>query len=317
MKRFLVITLFAYLFVFMLVTNLRALLYKEVNLIGGRSDKKGWIDQSSMLKNSIGSEYLGKFSNEYGDYMTLNLQVRLTYEPLENNWGFEVHNAWLEYNLRLGNKLRIGHFDPFYGLEPLLDTHGTILQTLAHKNIGFKSDWGIGFRSFFKNFDHETAIQLGSGMNIKNEGNFLFTQRIGVTQRNNPSYGLSFLYGKVLVDEAMHSDASHMEEKIIRKKRIGFDSQYQIRSILLKTELGYGKNDRYTVYGFFIEADLPIFRALESQIQWQTWFQDINENVISFSLAYKIIPELTFRTAYFHNFNNEKQIIMQIYFYGR
>ncbi len=315
--RFTIKVLSIYFFVFLIINNGKALLYKELNLIGGRSNERGWIDESSMLKNSVGAEYLGKFSNEYGDFMTINLQTRLTYKPLENDWGLEVHNAWLEYNIKLGNKLRIGHFDPFYGLEPLLDTHGTLLQTLAHKNIGFKSDWGIGFRRFFKKFDYETAIQLGSGMKIKYDGNFLFTQRIGTFQKNNPTHGLSFLYGKILMDEITHGNTFDMEEKMILKKRIGLDSQYQIRSMLLKTELNYGKNGSDTVYGLFLEANYPIFKALQSEIQWQTFSQNEKENVLSLSLAYKIIPELTFRTAYFHNFNDEKQIIMQIYYYGR
>lgn len=309
--------MFICIFALLMVKSGEALLYKELNLIGGRSDKKGWIDESLMLKNSIGAEYFRKFSNEYGDYMTVNLQTRLIYDPSENDWGLEVHNAWLEYNIRLGNKLRIGHFDPFYGLEPLLDTHGTILQTIAHKNIGFKSDWGVGFRSFFRNFDYETALQLGSGMGIKSEGNFLFTQRIGNTQRNNPVYGISILFGKVLIDEGMHRNTSDMNTTQILKRRIGLDSQYQIRSLLLKSELDYGKNGNDNVYGLFLEVDYPIFQALESQIQWQTWNENTKENVLSLGLAYKIIPELTFRTAYVHNFNNERQIIMQIYFYGR
>lgn len=314
--RFLTKILFAYFFVFLLATNGKALLYKEFNLIGGRSDKRGWIDESLMLKNSVGAEYLRKFSNEYGDYMTINLQTRLTYDPLENDWGLEVHNAWLEYNIKLGNKLRVGHFDPFYGLEPLLDTHGTLLQTLAHKNIGFKSDWGIGFRSFLKRLDYETAIQLGSGMKIKNDGDFLFTQRIGISQRNNPTYGISLLYGKVNKDEGMHNNASDMDEKTY-KKRIGLDSQYQIRSALLKTELNYGKNSRDNVYGLFFEIEYPILQSLKTQVQWQLFRQNKREDVLSLGLAYKIIPKLTLATAYFHDFDNEKQIIMQIYYYGR
>lgn len=312
LEKFLAKAMSIFIFLLLIVTNGKALLYKEFNLIGGRSDKRGWVDESLMLKNSIGSEYFRKFSNEYGDYMTLNLQTRLIYEPSENNWGFEVHNAWLEYNIKLGNKLRIGHFDPFYGLEPLLDTHGTILQTIAHENIGFKSDWGVGFRSFLKNFDYEIALQLGSGMRIKSRGNFLITQRVGNSQRNNPNYGFSILFGKVLVDEEMHNNTNTAK---IFKKRVGLDSQYQIRSILLKTELDYGKNDSDNVYGLFLEADYPIFQSLESQIQWQTWSE--KENVLSLGLAYKILPELTFRTAYTHSFSNEKQIFIQIYFYGR
>ncbi|MGB8226915.1 MAG: hypothetical protein WCE45_08670 [Sedimentisphaerales bacterium] len=52
--------------------------YKELNLIGGYSDNKGLVGKDNhMLKNSVGFEYFRKFSNKYGDYLTLDLQMRL------------------------------------------------------------------------------------------------------------------------------------------------------------------------------------------------------------------------------------------------
>ena len=52
-------------------------LYKELNLIGGYSDNDGLIGKNRyMLKNSAGFEYFRKFSDQYGDHLTLDLQVR-------------------------------------------------------------------------------------------------------------------------------------------------------------------------------------------------------------------------------------------------
>ena len=123
--------------------------YKEAIIIGGYSVNDQWVDEKNRWpKNSVGFEYYKKFSDEYGDFLTLDLQMRMAYDSSEESpdaFGIEIHNAWLEYKLGLGKSIRFGHFDPAFGLEPVLDTHGTVLQTLAPKNIGFKKDWGVGF----------------------------------------------------------------------------------------------------------------------------------------------------------------------------
>ena len=80
--------------------------YKEAVIIGGYSDKDQWVGKKDMmLKNSIGFEYFRKFSDEYGDFLTLDIQMRIAYDSMENSsdtFGVEIHNAWLEYKLGLG-----------------------------------------------------------------------------------------------------------------------------------------------------------------------------------------------------------------------
>jgi len=291
-----------------------SLFYKELILIGGYSDTEGWIGKKMMLKNSVGSEYYRKFSGEQGDYLTLDLQARLTYDfsaDFQNAWDVEFHNAWIEYKLGFGKNLRFGHFDPSFGLEPILDTHGKLFQTLSHKNIGFKKDWGIGFRGFLGKYDYEASLQLGSGMDIEIEdGSFLFTQRLGKPQGSSFLYGISLLYGKVLKSEEMHNLTSGMaiSDKTILKKRIGLDAQYTIRSFLFKGELAYGKNDEKNVLGTFLEIDytLPFFQALVLQFQGQSWQEDLGNSgakdiTLSLGASYNFTSNLTLRTAYFHN----------------
>jgi hypothetical protein len=86
--------------------------YKELNLIGGYSDNKGLVGKDRhMLKNSVGFEYFRKFSDQYGDHLTLDLQMRLSYDSLEKRhdaWAVEIHNAWLEYKLGIGKSLQLG-----------------------------------------------------------------------------------------------------------------------------------------------------------------------------------------------------------------
>ena len=60
-------------------------LYKELNIIGGYSDVNKWTGKSNTLKNSLGFEYFNKFSNDYGDFLTADLQVRFAYDSLESS----------------------------------------------------------------------------------------------------------------------------------------------------------------------------------------------------------------------------------------
>ena len=85
--------------------------YKEAIIIGGYSDRDQWVGKKDKgLKNSVGFEYYKKFSDEYGDFLTLDLQMRMAYDSTEDRsdaFGVEIHNAWLEYKLGLGQSLRL------------------------------------------------------------------------------------------------------------------------------------------------------------------------------------------------------------------
>lgn len=333
MKTFItIITCFTLLYTFSAHAEGASVFYKELNLLGGYSDMDGFIDETMMQKNSIGAEYFRRFSGEQGDYLTLDLQSRLTYKPtikFKDAWDIEVHNAWLEYKLGLGYKLRFGHFDPSFGLEPILDTHGTILQTLAMKNIGFKSDWGVSFRGTARLFDYEASVQNGSGMKIKrNDGNFLITYRIGNPQGNNFVYGFSALYGKVLRDDMEDSVSSvmsdsEMSDNPILKKRIGVDFQYPYKSFLVKGELAYGKDDKDNVLGSFVQLDytFPFMQALLAEAQMQNWRSSMGgesmlDTMISTCLSYKFNSKLTARVAYVRTFDKDNQIFIQLYYFG-
>ncbi len=300
-------------------------LYKELNFIGGYSSANGFIDHSDMLKNSVGIEYFKRFSGDKGDYVTIDLQPRLTYnatEKFSNAWDLEIHNAWLEYRLGFGYKLRIGHFDPSFGLEPISDTHGTILQTLAMKNIGSKSDWGIGLKGIIGYFDYEGSIQNGTGMNLKREnGSFLLSYRIGNPQSETMLYGLSLMYGKVVMNNKTHN---LMERTMpIEKKRIGLDAQIPFRSFLLKLESVYGTEDKVKVLGLFsqINYTFPFNQALTIETQMQNWFNGIDnkriyETMFGFCVSHRITSKLTIRTTYFYTFDKDNQIFIQLYYLG-
>jgi len=302
-----------------------SMLYKELNLLGGYSDANGFVDEIEMMKNSIGGEYFRRFSNDNGDFLTLDLQTRLTYKPTKNfndAWDLEIHNAWIEYKLGFGYRLRIGHFDPSFGLEPNSDTHGTILQTLAMKNIGFKSDWGIGFKGNIGYFDYEASVQNGTGMKLKRgNGNFLLSYRIGNPQSKDMLYGLSLMYGKILIDDQMHDLMN--DDMSVRKRRIGLDMQIPFRSFLFKGELAYGKDNNIDVLGSLGQVSyiFPFHQALIAEAQVQNWLNGFGkdkayETMLGFCISYRLTSKITVRADYTSNFNKDDQVFMQFYYFG-
>jgi len=308
--------------------------YKEANVIGGYSKSDHWVGKKGALKNSIGFEYFKKFSDDYGDYLTVDLQMRLAYDSLENSkdaWAIEIHNAWLEYKLGLGSKLRFGHFDPAFGLEPLLDTHGSLFQTMATKNIGFKKDWGLGYSGLLGPFDYEVAGQIGSGMGIRSrDGSHLISGRIGRASNDDFQYGLSLLYGKVLESSEVKTFPvpDLVSDIPIDKQRVGLDAQYFTGPYKIRGEVAYGKNDDEQVMGFLsgIDYTAPKNQALTFNLQGEFWAHDISDSstqdiVLSVGAEYKLNSDLTLRLGYFHDLENykaneDRKILVQLYYFG-
>jgi len=309
-------------------------LYKEVDLIGGYSSSEHWLGNSMSQMNSLGMEYFQRFSNDYGDYLTCDFQARVAYdsvEPFGDAWAVEVHNAWAEYNLGLGKKLIAGHFAPAFGLEPLVDTHGTLLQTLASMNIGFKDDWGVGFSDTLGGYDYRLAAQLGSGMSIqRRDSSGLLTARIGTPAAEDFQYGLSLLYGKTL--EAMGMGTFPRPELAqggaVLKKRVGLDAQYLFGSYLFKGEGVYGENDSAQVAGALVEVDytVPDLQELKMLLQGSSWDDDLSKRntesiLLSAGLEYQVNKDLALRalcstSTLSNNDLQEEQVFLQVYYFA-
>jgi hypothetical protein len=228
--------------------------------------------------------------------------------------------------------VRIGHFEPAFGLEPVLDTHGTLLQTLAMRNIGFKTDWGIGYRGLLGNYDYEIAGQLGSGMSIyRRDDSFLATARIGTPSQGNFQYGFSLLYGQVLQAAGMRTFPRDelLSQDAMLKKRIGIDGQYSFGPYVMKAEVAGGKDDDKEVLGYLYEIDytLPRIPNCELELQFQSWRHDLemshsDDSTVILGVSYKLNPNMTLRAAFMHDINmmegdEDEAFLLQFYFYGR
>ncbi|MBN2482831.1 MAG: hypothetical protein JXD21_01355 [Candidatus Omnitrophica bacterium] len=307
---------------------------KEINLIGGYSRQQQWTGKSSTLANSFGFEDFRKFSGEYGDFLTTDLQVRFSYDSLEDSrdaWAVELHNAWMQYRLGYGMNLRIGHFDPAFGLEPVIDTHGTVLQTLAPLNIGFKKDWGMALEGFLRKYDYKLALGVGSGMSLRrHDRSFLMSARVGTPPTENVQYGFSILYGDVIDVKGMQTFPHNrlLSESAVSKRRIGVDGQLLMGASLVKGEIAYGQDDSDEVLGYLLEYDytLPRNQNLSFQIQFQSFAHDLAEqnqddSLISLGLAYRVNENITLRAALVHDFNRvdepaDTSVLVQYYYYG-
>ena len=311
-----------------------SLFYKEVNLIGGYSGNERWIGKSSTLSNSFGFEDYRKFSGEYGDFLTTDLQLRAAYDSTKNShdaWGLQIHNAWLEYKLGSGKRVRLGHFDVPFGLEPTLDTHGTILQTMAETNIGSKQDWGVAFKGIGQSFELETALQIGSGMSVyRKDGSFLASARLGSASGKNFQYGASLLYGRWLDAPGMSTFPRNdlISDEATLKKRVGLDAQYLFGPYLLKSEVAFGSNNHDNVLGHFWEIDytLPRHQNWELQLQFQSWLNDLSQrgsddSTLGLGVSYKVNQNVTVRSVFYHDFNRmggneDDQFLVQVYYFA-
>ena len=308
--------------------------YKELNVMGGYSHRDRWVaQQGKVVKSSVGFEDYRKFSNDYGDFLTTDLQMRVAYNTalsFHDGWGVEIHNAWMEYKLGLGQNIRAGHFAPAFGLEPVVDTHGTLLQTLMGHSLGFKKDWGAALRGIFGPFDYQIAGQFGSGMGIGwRDGNYLFSGRLSTPASENFQAGLSLLYGEVLQSKQARTipQPTFMKHAVL-KKRIGLDGQYLYGPLDFKMEGVFGQTDGDPSAGFMFQTGytVPKFQEFSFKLQTRFWNNDLDESDrrnfdTSFCTQYILNSTTTIRLAYFHDFDNsstqkDRRVILQVYLYG-
>jgi hypothetical protein len=321
-------------------------LYGELSLLAGYSEQNRWIGVAGgALKNSAGFEYFGKASNDYGDYLTWDLQARLGYHtrlPSDERWGLEIHNAWVEYKLGLGRNIRAGHFAPAFGLEPNLDTHGTLFQTLAMQDIGYKKDWGIGYRGAASALDYSVALQLGSGMTIdRKDGSFLATARAGSPPGRDLEWGISLLAGDVLESSPMRTlPRPEVSDRSTARRRAGVDARYRRGSFLFLGEATVGTNEasesmaaagsgeKTNVAGVLLQTDytVPSLQSMVVRFQGRFWTDDTGDSgsrVITAGLggSYALVPAWKATLAVFHDLARpggmeDTRVYVQVYYLG-
>lgn len=336
------------------------LIIRKELILGG-----AWSDERSKEsgKNAVGFEVLKKFSHKRGDWGSVLVQLRIVrydnYYMYMNNtrmsfnhidgmhdWELEFHDAYFQFRGPLRRKInvKIGHFDVPYGLEQHVDTHTTLVQLMAGRNIGFKKDWGISLAGQFPRFGYELAFTRGSGFEYREHGkNFLISARVGTPVDQNFMIGISGLYGKPI--DAMGVmrgrkdalagepptwfDRNHKPgDDIIKRWRTGLDSIYIYGPYTFKGEVSYGADVNQEVINAIFEARYlfpGMDERLEATVQIQSSYQDIsgsggdNDSFMLLGLSYRITKEVTLQSAYRHdlerlqNTNDENVVAIQAY----
>lgn len=310
--------------------------YQEFYCVGGYSANNGWVQQKNpFFKNAVGLEYFKKFSNEYGDFLTCNVQVRLTYDSMAYQNDFvsvELHNAWLAYKLELGKEIRFGHFDVPFGSEPIMNTHSTFIQTLNPVSLGLKKDWGTLYKGFLGEFDYQVALSLGSGMSIyRKDNSFVFAMRLEDSGKNDFRYGVSFIMGNVLKSSETRTfpRAHLLSEQTVSKKLIGLDGQYQYGPFLIIGDMALGRTNQKLSKGgaLGVNYTFPNWQRwdVKSQVVYweEDWRSDYQEKSFSiFTLSYQLTNTISCRIGYFYDFKNygnelDRTVLLQLYYFGR
>jgi hypothetical protein len=253
---------------------LDATIYKEANLIIGYSENDDLVSESMTIKNSLGFEYFQRFANSQGDFLTLDIQPRFLYDFDSEELIFQQHNLWADFKLGLGRTLRVGHFQPVFGLENEIDTHSSVLQTNAMMNIGMKHDWGFGYKSFINNLDYNIALQSGLGMGLPEyDKNYLLTSRIRKNIQDELILGLSYLLGNVVISDAMQTIPTPEKVAEMKKYRLGVDLQYEFYPFDLMSDISYGENNSDKVIYAFNKLNFKPFSLIDWEFALQNHFQ--------------------------------------------
>jgi len=302
-----------------------SLLFFEAQGVAGYSSLLGepiyysMNPEAEMQKSSVGVDYLHRFSGESGDWGSLGFQGRLAFiEGKERAEQFEpqVYNAWIKFKAPWSD-IWIGHNRPAFGLSSYFDSHPLLLRTLSIQGFGYDRDWGIGTYRDLPKGNLQFSATTGSGMPAYfANGNYMLAARAayGVLNEDNYSLGLSAGYGETL--DTMGYELFDAEPKAMRLAGVDLTllrNNVEQRFDLLAGEwLGQGTQAAMYRLGYLFGPE----QRLKLELQ-PTWWRTSEENwLLSLCFSALVTPDLTFRTMYEYNRDEEDhRAIVQLYYY--
>jgi hypothetical protein len=303
----------------------------ELVLSGGYFSDGEWVtERSGAPANAVGFEYYRKVGSERGDFLTIDVQARVSYDsssPSGDRWGLEIHNAWAEYKLGLGRNIMLGHFAPGFGLEPVTDTHGTVLQTLAMWDLGFKKDWGAAYRGILGPFDLTVAGQLGTGMGIRTgEGSFLLTAQVWEPPGDDFRWGLSAAAGEVLPGAGRWTlPEPRFAGSTVTRYRAGAAAELSSGSFLHRGEVSLGADDGNSVAGALTQSTYvpPSLQSIALEAQARAWTGDVGDAdaakvALTAGASWRAAGNWTLRAYLHHDFHSggDTGVLVQAYYFG-
>ena len=314
----------SFLFVFWaaaLTAGESSLLYFEAQSVVGYSTHYGDVYRSgmpddAMQLNSIGFDYLKKFSGDSGDIGSAALQARLAYNQDKNEVEPQLYNAYLKGKTPFAD-IWAGHNRIAFGLASYWDTHGTLLQPLPMYGFGFDRDWGVGLSRDTEHGNMQATLSSGTGMDYRSNGNWIFAPRIsdGVLGVDNYTAGLSFMAGRTL--DTMGYTVMDGDPKDVALGAVDF--AYNHDNIEHKAELDVGSKDGMPAFAALYRIGVNFMEEDRLKLEGQYVYTDreeMRDHALGTGVTYKLTSELAIRIMYeWRREMDEHRVIGQLYYY--
>ena len=299
-----------------------SLLYLEAQGIAGYSSMDDAMTYHSghkhdvMQKNGVGFDYIQKFSNDYGDFGSGALQMRLAWNDADDTAQVQVYNAYLKLKTSPVD-VWAGHNRVPFGLTAYWDTHADLLQPLSMHGFGFERDWGAGISRDFASGDFSAAITAGSGMALRTRGNLVAVARAsyGVLPRDNYNIGASFMGGKTLDTMGYTVMDDDPKDTLL----FGVDFALNHYRVEHKAEFDFGRKNEITTAAVFYRIGYNLLKEnrlkLEGQYVW-TKQEGASADMPGFGVTYKVSSGLTARAMFQRDREmNDNLVVFQLYYY--
>jgi hypothetical protein len=300
-----VATLLLFLAAFPLYAG-NSLLYLEAQGVAGYqrlgSEGKEIYRSSSeddvMQLNSVGIDFIKKFSLETGDIGSAALQARLAYNENKKRAEPQIYNAYLKAKTQYTD-IWAGHDRVAFGLASFWDTHGDLLQPLPMYGFGFDRDWGMGISKDTERGDLKIALTSGTGMRPRAKGNWLVTSRAsyGVLSYDNYNIGIAGMAGQK--PEVMGYEL--IDKKLKETALLGIDFSFNFWRFENKAELNAGEKDKKRALAAFYRLGVNFLEENRLKLEGQYAYteQDKTRNhAAGAGIAFKLNSWLTARLMY-------------------
>ena len=258
------------------LSDSRSLLYREINLAAVYSRRRENLDFHAMPPfSSVGFEYLWKFSDVKTGQLrpeALDLYLQFVYDPTDDRFEVRSQDLWVRFaDPGSDLRVRLGYFALPFGLNPVAEPRGEVLQPLAAFDLGFKKDWGLAVQGKWHDFVCETAATLGTADEIhRRRGRYLLTGRLGVPTFRDTQYGISFLYGNIAKSGRSLQTSWRASADLIY--------MYNEPFTVFRGELTFGADDHTPVRGFLVGLTqiLPSYPQWAIETQIRSWRQGLS-----------------------------------------
>lgn len=320
-------------------------LYREFILSGGLYN--GDFDlMRSHPQTSAGIDWLYKFSGEGGDWATAGLQARVYFDPEHDRLDPDLMSLWFSLRGDQGRaNWQVGKFEIPYGLEPVLDTHGTLLQSNGHHNIGDLWSWGTAMHGQLDAVDYRLALLTGDfseQLPQRSNDSWLLAGRVGSPRGGDgDAWGISLAAGRVVLGshgEHVPRNDPHEEHdgmsltsgglpEAMDILRIGGDYTRWDGETTWYAEGSVGTDDGDLMGSLWLRWEYQPLRherwtwALQGEGVWRS--PDLQDDFIELSgqASYRINPALTARLLAGYAFDTitgdpEERLLFQLYYFG-